>query len=247
MRGRNGKIAKIFFYLTAVQKCAACKKRLDKDESSLCFDCLKTYEEAKTRNCSVCSKPLPECSCQNYYLKTHCVKGLSKLVRYNSGDSKDVIRSLIYLMKYKNRRDLLEFISSDMAESVKYSLQLPGDTIVTHVPNRKVAIYNRGFDHGEVLARAVAEKLGYEYAPLLRSLSKKPQKNFTLDKRYGNARFELIAEPDLKEKCVLIVDDVVTSGASMGNSAFLIRSLGAKNIYGASIAIAYRDNKIFSK
>lgn len=247
MQGRNGKIAKLLFYFTAVQKCVACKKRLNKDEESLCAKCLKIYEEAKTRNCSVCSNPLPKCSCQNFYLKTHCVKGLSKLVRYNSGDSKDVISSLVYLMKYKSRQDLLEFISSEIADSVKSSLPLPEDTIVTHVPNRKSAIYDRGFDHGEVLARAVAKKLGFEYMSLLSSLSKKPQKNFSIDKRYDNARFELISEPDLKGKCILIVDDVVTSGASMGNSAFLIRSLGTKNIYGASIAIAYRDNKIFSK
>ncbi len=247
MRGRNNSLVNLLLYFTTVPKCAACKARLNKSELCLCGECLEKYSEAKTRNCSVCSKALPECSCPNYYLKTHCVKGLVKLFRYNSGDSKETTRSLIYLMKYKNRQDLLDLISSDMTDSITKTLSLPSDTIVTHVPNRKSAIYSRGFDHGEILARAVAKKLDFEYVPLLKSLSKKPQKYFSIDKRYANARFELISEPNLKGKYVLIIDDVVTSGASMGNSAFLIRSLGAKNIYGAAIAIAYRDNKINNK
>ena len=47
---------------------------------------------------------------------------------------------------------------------------------------------------------------------------------------------------------MIIIDDIVTTGASLGAAAFNIYSLGPKRIYGASVAIAYKDTyREFSK
>ena len=242
MSGRISRFIKNVLYFTAVQKCASCMKKLDKNEAGLCRTCLKKYEEAKMRNCSLCAKSLPECSCTNLYLSAHCVKGLSKLARYNGGVSREAMTPIIYRLKYKSRADVLDIITDDMVRSIRASLPpLPADTIITNVPNRKSAIRRRGFDHSEVLAKYIASKLSLEYTPLLKSLSKKSQKRLNSAERKLNAKFEPLHECDLRGKFIIIVDDVVTSGASMGNAAFVIRSLGAKDIYGATIAIAYRD------
>ena len=57
-----------------------------------------------------------------------------------------------------------------------------------------------------------------------------------------NADFKLIKNPPkLVGKKVIIVDDIVTTGASMAHCATLIRALGTKNIVGAEISIAYKD------
>ena len=57
-----------------------------------------------------------------------------------------------------------------------------------------------------------------------------------------NADFRIIRDIDLTGRQVIIVDDIITSGASVSVAASLIRSLDAKNITAACLAIAYRDN-----
>ena len=247
MLGRIDKFANSLLFKLSVPKCVCCRKRLLNNEKALCEICLNKYREAKTRSCSICSKILSECSCQNLYLKTHFVKGLSKLVRYNSGVQRDVALRLIINMKNKRREDVLDFVAHEMVKSINTVFtSLPHDTVVTYVPNRKSAIRERGFDHAGVLAEAVAKRLNFEFMPLLKSTATKAQKSLTQLQRQANARFELLGDPDIKGRTVLIIDDVVTSGASMGNSASMIRALRPQNIYGAAVAIAYKDERIYS-
>jgi len=49
----------------------------------------------------------------------------------------------------------------------------------------------------------------------------------------------------LSGKKVMLIDDIVTTGTSMGSAATLLRGLGAKGIIGVCIAIAYRDKNNF--
>lgn len=245
MPGRIKNFFDSILFRISVPRCVCCKRALAADSRALCPECLKDYNEAKTRSCSQCSRVLPECTCPNYYLKCHFVSSLSKLVRYDySGRTKSASR-MIFKMKNKRRDDVIDFVSEELTESLLISNpSLPADTIVTNVPNRKSAIRSRGFDHAEVLARAVAKKLGLEYMSLLVSEAKLPQKSMKNEDRFKNAKFDLKSEPNIKGRHVIIVDDVVTSGASMGNSASMIRSLGTKKIIGATVAIAYKDEKI---
>ena len=92
------------------------------------------------------------------------------------------------------------------------------------------------------MAKEVAKSLGAKYISLLKSNSKKAQKSLEHSERMKNANFDLIKDVDLTGKGVIIIDDVITSGASMGCAAALIRSLGCKNIVAASLGIAYKDS-----
>ena len=235
-------LRKVLFALS-VPKCLACRARLSEEDRALCHSCYEKYREIKTRNCARCSKLLGECSCTNEYLSRHFVKGLAKVYRYRATEDFMAANSIVYRLKKKNRKDALDFLAEEVAASIMASLpEFSSDAIVTHVPNRKSAIIQYGFDHAELLGRAVADKLGLEFMPLLTSLSKKPQKEMRGDARYANATFDLISEPDIKGREVIIVDDIVTTGASMGNSATILRSLRPKAIYGACVGIAYYDD-----
>ena len=239
----ESKILRKVLHALSVPKCLSCRARLSDEDRALCSSCIKKYAEIKTRNCSGCAKLLHECSCTNDYLSRHFVKGLAKVYRYRASEELATANSIVYRMKRKNRSDALDFLADELVASIRNSLpEISDDTIVTHVPNRKSAIVQYGFDHAELLGRAVAEKLDLEFMPLLTSLAKKSQKETTGDERFANATFDLIAEPDIKGKDVIIIDDIVTTGASMGNSATLIRALSPRSIYGACIGIAYFDD-----
>ncbi len=245
MLGRIKKLPSKIMFIFSAPRCVSCRSRLDIDDKAICKNCLEKYEKSKNRNCSVCAKILSECICPPYYLKAHFVTELSKLVRYNTGEGSEVSSRIIYRMKKKQRADVTGFMADELTNALlKTHADLPPDALVTNVPNRKRAISERGFDHAEVLAKSVAKNLNLEFKHLLISKAKKPQKSMTHLERRKNAQFDLIGEPDLKGRTVIIVDDVVTSGASMGNSATMIKSLRPKKIIGITVAIAYKDDKI---
>ena len=239
----ENEILRKVLHALSVPKCLSCRARLSDGDRALCRSCLEKYREIKTRSCSGCARLLHECSCTNDYLSRHFVKGLAKVYRYRASEEFFAANAIVYRMKRKNRRDALDFLADELVHSIKASLpELSSDAIITHVPNRKAAIVQYGFDHAELLGRAIADRLGLEFMPLLTSLSKKPQKEMHGEERFANATFDLIAEPDIKGREIVIVDDIVTTGASMGNSATLIRALRPKAIYGACIGIAYFDD-----
>lgn len=231
---------RILFYVS-VPTCVCCKTRLDKDETALCKECIEKREKLKFRNCSVCNKRLDKCICSNEYLEKHHVRKLAKVFRYMQREDTLPLNAPIYSLKRQNRSDVVEFCAEELSRSVLNAFPNVKRYIITNVPRSKRSIVKYGYDHAEELAKAVAKKTGGKYVKLLKSNVKVEQKKLHGESRKENAKFEAISDINLSGKNVLIIDDVVTSGASMGEAATLIRKLGAKRVFGAALGIAYKD------
>ncbi len=236
-------IKKIAF-LISVPKCVGCKTRLQNEGSPLCPSCLEEYENTKQRNCSVCAKELSHCNCSNKYLESHYVKNIVKVFRYLPNEE-SAANNLIYSLKRDNRKDVLNFLSDELSDAIFNSYKNTDKFIFTNVPRRSEAIRKYGIDHSKLLAKALAKRCGGKYIQLLRSNAKTAQKKLLANERINNAKFDYrLRKPSLKGITVVLVDDIVTTGASMGACAMLLRGLGAKKIIGASISIAYKDKYI---
>lgn len=231
---------RILFYVS-VPTCVCCKRRLIIQEKALCTECLAKHERLKFRNCSRCSKKLHECSCSNEYLENHYVKKLAKVFHYMQRDDMLPLNSLIYSLKRENRNDVLDFCAEELASVILNVFPKANECIITNVPRRKRSIIKYGMDHAELLAKEVSQKLGATYEKILISNVKTEQKKLYGSSRLLNADFDICKEIDLHGKSVIIIDDIVTTGSSMGAAAMLIHGLGAKRIYGASLGVAYKD------
>ena len=213
------------------------------DDRALCKSCYKEYENTKLVNCSLCSELLCRCSCSSEYLEKHSVKRIVKLFRYalpSESNERIPANELIYNIKRVKRKDLIDLISDEIIVAIKNSIDYK-DCLITNVPRKRDRVLSYGLDHSREIAKAISKKLDIEYISVLKSKSKNPQKKMHGEQRLKNARFDYIKRPNLKGKRVLLVDDIVTTGASMGHSALLIRGLGAKEVIGACMAIAYKD------
>ncbi len=231
------------FYLS-VPKCVGCKDRLLKSERALCSKCMIEYNEVKLRDCSICSRTLDKCSCTNKHLDSHYVHKLIKVFRYVKREDLPS-NNLIYSLKRDNRRDVLEFLTNELSNAIDNSLEIKEDFIITNVPRRKKEAKRYGLDHAKLLAKALAKHYSAAYYQPLNPKSKKAQKKTAGEERLLNARFKLKkSAKDLSGKTVVIVDDIVTTGASMGACAMLLKALGAKRIIGAAISIAYKDRYV---
>ncbi len=222
-------------------KCVCCKRRLAVDELAFCAECNELFFREIDRDCGICTKKLSECSCAPEYLRNHFVKKLSKVYRYSGKNTRPILSSVIYSLKEHARRDTVKFAAELLTESIRNTQQLPGDVIITNVPRRPSAILKYGHDHSALIARAVAKNLGAEYKKILKSKTKTEQKQLTRLERMQNIKVEPIRDLDLSGKSILIIDDIVTSGASLATCASVIRSLGCKRISAAALAISYRD------
>ena len=93
---------------------------------------------------------------------------------------------------------------------------------------------------------SVAEKLGIEYVELLKSKAKRPQKSLYGEARRENANFECKhrIKQNLNKKRVILIDDIITTGASMSSAAKMIKKLGTRQIIGACLGVAYKEKYI---
>ena len=238
---------KILFFLS-VPKCVCCGERLDIDDYALCKKCYEQYLNNKNRNCSRCNKVLSECFCSNFFLERHSVKNISKVYRYTPGKADTPESSLIYSLKQSYRWDVFEFLSNELIASLRNNIDVSktDDCVITNVPRRRKAIIRHGYDHSAILAKRISKKLNIPYRNLLVHRAKKAQKELKGRERLLNAKIDYRQQikDSLGGKTVILVDDIVTSGASLGTSGILLRGLKAKKVIGACVGIAYKDSYI---
>ena len=229
-------------FALSVPKCVCCGERLEYGQKALCSNCCSSLEEHSMRTCSRCAKKLNECDCANRFLESHFIKQVIKCYRYDIQDKNTPANALIYSLKRDNRRDVLDKASDLLLEAIHNSIGDIGDYVITNIPRRKDAIVEHGIDHSALLAHNIAIKAGAEYISLLKSNSTREQKSLDHLSRRKNADFSLTKDISLSGRKVIIVDDIITSGASMSNAATLVRSLGSKDIIAACLAIAYKED-----
>lgn len=118
-------------------------------------------------------------------------------------------------------------------------IDLADATMLTFVPSTPAAYARRGFDHMEPVARTAASLLGLPFADALARITPRDQRGLGRAARSLNVRGSCVALARLEGERVLLVDDVVTTGATMGEAAAALRLAGAIRVWGVSAARAW--------
>ncbi|MEZ5204335.1 MAG: phosphoribosyltransferase family protein [Acidimicrobiales bacterium] len=139
-------------------------------------------------------------------------------------------RSLVVGLKYRDARASVRWLAQGMAELVPEGAV----DLVTWAPTTELRRRSRGFDHAELLARAVAAQLAVPCTATLRRLPGPPQTGRTLLERRDGPQF--LASVNLVGRSVLTVDDVVTTGATFAAAARALRAAGADHVVALAAA-----------
>jgi predicted amidophosphoribosyltransferase len=109
-------------------------------------------------------------------------------------------------------------------------------TCVCHVPLHKKRRAGRGFDQAEVLARRVAHQLNVPHIPALRRIrNTKTQTKLSEPQRRENIRGAFVLAAGVSGN-VLLIDDVLTTGATSAECARVLKEAGAENVLIATFA-----------
>ncbi len=138
-----------------------------------------------------------------------------------------VARRCVLFMKRKNSEAIFDFFSGQLASLFKNYLDETyteaGSVFVTYVPRGRKNLIKSGVDQSECLAKGVAKELGCAFGRLLgrRGGFDKEQKRMSGGERFDHAEYAFrLEKKDFKEinksfRCLVLVDDVVTTGASL--------------------------------
>ena len=140
---------------------------------------------------------------------------------YNS-----VIRKLILNFKYRNQRSSLRFLGDALVRRVKVeqSRILQKIDFVTWAPTTTKRRVERGFDHAELIAKYVAKQLSVPCRKVLVRLSDRPQTGKSRNARLVGPTFRA---RNFDAEHVLLIDDVVTTGATLNSASHALYQAGA--------------------
>ena len=234
------------------KRCIHCQKFLEKKNKLwLCKDCLKEIHLNNALFCPICKKRLFICKFKNSErLKiSRCYHHQEKNFLYALGSatnfSSEIISKIIYTYKYQLLKDLSNLIASlifiylEKTQLLNFLLQ--SSWLCLPVPLSRKKEYFRGFNQVALFSQKIALKLGFEFSQKIlvqiRPTQDQTHLNFSQRKENVKDAFKILDKEKVKNKNILLFDDVYTSGATMQEIAQLLKKAGAKKIIGLTFAL----------
>lgn len=230
-------------------RCAACHALVDWYETGvgLCEACFKEWRAEKEERCAICGESVSRCGCMPDAMQKAKCEGFRKLNYYDPKTRKKVQNRVVYTVKESRVRSTFEFLAKEMLPLVRETVgeRSTDEFCITYLPRTRKAKRRYGVDQAEQLARALSSLSGIEWTEVFERDGGVAQKGLSPAERARNAQksYRLKNGVELHGKRILLIDDVVTTGAGMAVGARLCRRAGAASIFGLALSsdIANRE------
>ncbi|MFH1715272.1 MAG: ComF family protein [Elusimicrobiota bacterium] len=238
-----GKIIKIFWNLILPHRCAVCRKIIDDQNSRICLTCFKTINYA-TNRCLNCGMPVTAArnSCAVCKGRKRSYDSLCVVFYYNAA-----LRKLIHRLKYSNKKYLISEYRTLLFRpeiNIKRIIHGSWDYIIP-VPLHKKRLRKRGFNQAELIAHLLHEKIStpINNSVLIRSKNTKPLFGLSEEERKNELKdaFSINNPILLKNKRILLVDDIATTGATLHACAKLLKRKAGAGCVDAFVFSAARS------
>ena len=200
--------------------------------------CSAKIKYVRGNTCAKCGKPLNGDSDREYCgdcTRTAHVydKGMS-VFRYRT------VAGSIYKFKYMGRREYADFYARATKRLLGEKIKRLGVEVLIPVPMYPDKERHRGYNQATIYARALSRELDIPVREDLirRVRNTAPMKELDAVARRNNLKKAFnIPQNDVKFKCILIVDDIYTTGSTIDEIAHEFRMAGVKRIYFLTLAI----------
>lgn len=195
-------------------------------------------------HCPYCGQPVtvgtPACAeCEQHFPETirECfAKGGYPCAAPFSYDG--VFAEAIKNYKFHGRKDYTEKLSEQIAKAVSRSFENVRFDYVTCVPMHKNQLKIRGYNQSQLLAKGVAKTLNIPYSDLIiKHKENEPQHSLTSNQKRDNVKgvYKAINIDRIKGNNILVIDDIITTGYTLGECCKVLQKAGAKKICCATL------------
>ncbi len=219
--------------LLFVPRCVGCGSPLPIGKGPLCADCYPLYLREKEEECPTCGLLPKDCLCAQRPLSSHGIGEVHKLFFYHATAHERVTNRALYRLKHKGDPLVLDFFAEEMAKML--APLLIGDKekyLLTFAPRSRRAIRQDGFDHMALLGERLSRLLSVPFLSTLDRRGGKEQKRLSRKERFLNMKDVYTPREGLllRGRCVIVIDDITTSGATLLSVVSALRRAGARGV-----------------
>lgn len=186
--------------------------------------------------CHICRK-------EGFYLCQDCKKNIEicfSNINYNHLDQvyllckpTETLKRIVHAFKYNFREAYLEVLSGYYIEGLK-NFNITSEYLIIPIPLHYIRKFWRGYNQSELISRYINRRLGYEILHALkRNKHTKMQSHLNRTERLNNVKDVFTINKfdiSLIERPVLLIDDIVTTGATLSEAAKVLKVYGFKKV-----------------
>ncbi|RZM24661.1 MAG: ComF family protein [Pedobacter sp.] len=212
--------------------CCACGLQLYRGETHLCTGCLNNlpYTDHHTD---------PQNKAARKLWGRIQFDAAMAMLHFKKGSR---VQNIIHHLKYGNNSGIGVQLGMMMAEKLQIATAFEQIDLIIPVPLHKKKEWRRGYNQSKSIADGIAAVLGVpvNHTTLIRKIATESQTNKNRFGRYENMKdvFKIMDEQVLHGKHVLLVDDVITTGATIESCANELNKCGLKKLSIAAAALA---------
>lgn len=220
--------------------CVACDRELPwRDRRASCCDsCWRSLPRIREARCRSCA--LPWSGGEGEFVCVECLAdplpvGWNEAWGHYAGGLERVLHALKF-----ERHD---FLAAPLAGLLEERLRERGDLdfdVVVPVPMHRAKQRRRGYNQAELLGRALSKRIGIpiDAAALRKTTERETQSRLTRSARAANVKGLFTATGAVRDRAVLLVDDICTTGETLRACAAVLARAGASRVCAISIAKA---------
>lgn len=150
------------------------------------------------------------------------------------------VQKLLHGLKYRGNKEIGLLLGFMFGQELQEEGRLPAAELIISVPLHKRKMAKRGYNQSDLLAEGLSRATGIPWSAtaLLRNKFTETQTGKSKQERQDNVAGVFSAESGLNCKSVIVVDDVLTTGATLSACVETLKSAGCKEFHILTIAVA---------
>lgn len=207
----------------------------------LCESCVEKISFIGEDACRYCGKQL---STYGLKLCDQCTEDKYFSMVVSACEYSGLIREKLIEHKFKGNKQLYKVFASLVIEKFKMTNDQEFDIIIS-VPMHSSKFAERGYNQSELIAVEISRYFSIPVSINNLIKSRPTQVQSKLDKRSRmvnvNGAFGVVCSDDIKDKKVLLIDDIITTGATINECSRVLLEAGAREVYAATVATGRND------
>jgi len=220
-----------FFDFFLPRFCPACQGKLNPEEKYICPDCLSKIKLADEERLSAEFK--------RKFEQDKIISGFSSLYVFEKDKE---LQGIIHTLKYNQRFLTGKFLGKQTGIYLNSVFKQWRINLILPVPLHSLKKAERGYNQSLYITKGLSKELNIPFNPgiLKRVRFTNSQTTMTLKERQLNVQgaFKVVHKEKIKRKNILLIDDVITTGATISECGKVLLNAGANKVYAASAAIA---------